>query len=208
MKKTIVLNLSSVERKRLKKIIELESDKDIKSHYNKVIAVCEVLLYYDEYKDIEEVVEETSLSRRSVYYYINKYLKDKNYMLKKSRPSTLEKYLDIIEKDFSLNPISSCEEAVKRVKELIGIEISRTQVYYFLKNNYFIKENGRYIQKKPDYSIEVDNLEECKDIILEYLDDNLPDNKNVAIKRIRRQFPLIKEEDYKIKKFLEKYWYF
>lgn len=206
MKKAIILNLSNVERKRLKRIIELESGKDIKSHYNKAIAVCEALLYYDEYKDIEKVVEETLLSRRTVYYYLNKYLKDKNYMLKKSHPSTLEKYLDIIEKDFSLNPISSCEEAVKRIKKLVGIEISRTQVYYFLKNNYFIKENGRYIQKKPDYSIKIDNLKEFKDEIIEYIETNPTDNEAVAVNRIRKQFPFLKETDKEIADFLSEEW--
>lgn len=206
MKKMIVLNLSNVERKRLKRIIELESDKDIKSLHNKVIAICEVLLYYDEYKDIEEVVEETLLSRRSVYYYLNKYLKDKNYMLKKSHPSTLEKYLDIIEKDFSSKPITSCAEAGTRIKELIGVDISRTQVYYFLKNNYFIKENGRYIQKKPDYSVKIDNLEDFKDEIIEYLDANPTDNKDIAVNRIRKQFPFLKETDEDIKDFLSKEW--
>lgn len=206
MKKTIVLNLSSAERKRLEKIRDLEEKKDKPSY--QVVAACDVPLYYDEYEDVETVAEFTVLSRRSVYYYLNKYLKDKNHMLKKSHPSTLEKYLDIIEKDFSSKPIASCEEAVKRIKKLVGIEISRTQVYYFLKNNYFTKENNRYIQKKPDYSVRIDNLEDFKDEIIKYLDANPTDNEIVAVNRIRKQFPFLKETDEDIIKFLQKYWLF
>lgn len=193
MRKLEPLNLTEKERERLSNIINSVNDDNIL-----VVIPCEIIYYYDLYMDINEIIEETGISRKTIFNYVKKYRKNKNFMFEnRKNHSNLDKYKEVIRRSFKNNPVSSYRKAQSRIKEVTGIDKSLTQVYYFLKrNNYKKNEEGYYtrngepsIKRKDTYLYQ--HIEE----IGKYIEQNPSDNKKVMINRVKNKFPEIKKEN-------------
>ena len=131
MRKLEPLNLTEKERERLSNIINSVNDDNIL-----VVIPCEIIYYYDLYMDINEIIEETGISRKTIFNYVKKYRKNKNFMFEnRKNHSNLDKYKEVIRRSFKNNPVSSYRKAQSRIKEVTGIDKSLTQVYYFIKRN-------------------------------------------------------------------------
>lgn len=199
------LNIDDKERKRLYNIIN-----NTKNHDISIIRPCKVIYCYDKYMNINDIIEETNVSRKSIFTYLKKYRKDKYFMFKNRKNSSrLDEYKDIIRNNFKNNPVHSYREATKRIKEITGIEISSTQVYYFLNNpgnNYKKNKNGNYTKNgEANTKIENTYLYQHLEEIGNYIDNNPSGEKRVIINRIRNKFPEIKEKDDVILEALKNY---
>ena len=87
MRKLEPLNLTEKERERLSNIINSVNDDNIL-----VVIPCEIIYYYDLYMDINEIIEETGISRKTIFNYVKKYRKNKNIMFEnRKNQSNLDK---------------------------------------------------------------------------------------------------------------------
>ena len=193
MRKLEPLNLTEKERERLSNIINSVNDDNIL-----VVIPCEIIYYYDLYMDINEIIEETGISRKTIFNYVKKYRKNKNFMFEnRKNHSNLDKYKEVIRRSFKNNPVSSYRKAQSRIKEVTGIDKSLTQVYYFLKRNndkkneegYYTRNGEPNIKRKDTYLYQ--HIEE----IGKYIEQNPSDNKKVMINRVKNKFPEIKKEN-------------
>jgi transposase len=87
-------------------------------------------------KDIAKIL---NISENTVRGYMYEYmeggvekLKETNFYKPKSE---LAEYRDIIEKDFSENPVSTLKEANERIQKLTGLQRSLPQISQFLKSS-------------------------------------------------------------------------
>ena len=193
MRKLEPLNLTEKERERLSNIINSVNDDNIL-----VVIPCEIIYYYDLYMDINEIIEETGISRKTIFNYVKKYRKNKNFMFEnRKNHSNLDKHKDIIRRSFKNNPVSSYRKAQSRIKEVTGIDRSLTQVYYFLKkNNYQKNKEGYYTRNgEPNIKRKDTYLYQHIEEIGKYIEQNPSDNKKVMINRVKNKFPEIKKEN-------------
>lgn len=193
MRKLEPLNLTEKERERLSNIINSVNDDNIL-----VVTPCEIIYYYDLYMDINEIIEETGISRKTIFNYVKKYRKNKNFMFEnRKNHSNLDKYKEVIRRSFKNNPVSSYRKAQSRIKEVTGIDKSLTQVYYFLKrNNYKKNEEGYYTRNgEPNIKRKDTYLYQHIEEIGKYIEQNPSDNKKVMINRVKNKFPEIKKEN-------------
>lgn len=198
------LKINSKERERL----EYQVDNESSDKY--IAKVCLVILLYNDEETIEDIMSATDLSRRTIFNYIKRYQKNKNFMFdkinndkkKRTNVSPLQKYYDVIVRDFNNNSIKTYKEAIKRIKELTGIKISENRLRVFFRKNDFIKDKntGRYIQRKA-LSYLYSNADEIERFIYDLIQYDY-DNKEI-IERIKTKYPLITESDEEIKKFIK-----
>lgn len=207
------LELNSYEKKWLSDVIEdICYNEEVKKN-------CRVILLYNELMDVDKVVEETGLSRRTIFNYVAKYRKDKRFMInqykkrKRTRLSELENFELQIADDFEKNPITSYQQATLRIKEITGISRSETQIKNFLKKHDFYKNvKGYYVQRQTErvknkkiISSNTSFLYENKDEIIRYVEDLLKEGDflidDVAV-MVKENFPLIMESRYELKKFI------
>jgi transposase len=87
-------------------------------------------------KDIAKILDISENTVRCyLYIYIDggiEKLKETNFYKPKSE---LAEYRDIIEKDFSENPVSTLKEANERIQKLTGLQRSLPQISQFLKSS-------------------------------------------------------------------------
>ena len=195
------LNLNEQEKYRLEQIIN-NNDEDYKKKQ-----CCEVIYYYDQLLDINSVINITGAKRRTIFNYLKKYREDRFFMNKFKNKSKLNIYKNNIVKDFKNNPIKTYSDAKTRIKKITGLELSLTQIYYFLINNGFKKNNNGYYTKNGIMNNKIKNsyLYEHLEEIGNYINDNPSSESHIIINRIRNRFPEVEESDYEILQALNDY---
>lgn len=165
MKQRIKLNLTEQQRCFLENVcnkyyVNLPTYDDI--YFNdvsflndKILRVCQAVLLYDKTQSIEEVSEKMGLNQRTIYYYLQTYRKDHNFMKKlpKRNVSELQKHFVLIRKEFNRGKIKTYKQAQEKIEELTGIKRGITQIRAFLNNNYFKKDKNGYIKCKYNLTI-------------------------------------------------------
>lgn len=96
-----------------------------------------VILLKSQGKDINTIMEQTKLSKRTIINYTNQYIntKFKGYFfhfIGNYKKSELNKFKEQIEEEFTERPPVTYKEATTRIKELTGLNRSETQVRHFL----------------------------------------------------------------------------
>lgn len=198
------LNLDIKEIERLKNIVaKYEIEYDIK-----IVTPCEIILFYNKYENIEDVMYETGLSRKTIFNHLKQYKEDKYYMFKRKSTSNLFKFRDKIADNFKKFPVKSYREAASRIAKITGIKKSTTQIYYYLINNGYEKnKNGYYTKNGVDntFPIKKDSyLYEHLEEIEKFINEQYVDNIEIMINRLKNHFPLIIENDIEIKNVIKK----
>lgn len=186
---------------------------------NEVKKICSVLLLYNKLMDIKKIEDAANVKRRTIFYYVAKYRKNKRFMIdnyskrKKTRVSDLDKFELKIADSFAATPIYSYKEATSTISKLTGISISEVQVRNFLiKHDFYKNKDGNYVQKNTDrvkkIKEKLDNsyLNEHKQEIIDFIDRYTTYNDLYSpyemIKVIREKFPQLKTADNILIKFI------
>jgi transposase len=92
-----------------------------------------------------EICKLAQISKPTLTEYLTEYKNNgiESFKIKKwkGQPSKLNDYIDIIDKDFEINPPKSINEAQERIEKLTGIKRSPTQIQIFIK-----KLNYKYLK--------------------------------------------------------------
>lgn len=207
MRKIKSLNIEQEEKDFLFDVVYGKNKDDYEIE---VQTICEILwLCADGDVNINDILMDIDVSRRTIFNYIAKYREDKRFMFnqkyRKVRSSELKKYEDIIIDNLNKNPIKTYKEAKERIKKITGIDRSITQIKEFLDYCKFKKKNGFYIQKKKKYLKKSSYFHEHINEITEFLENSTPNSMDMALRMLRKEFPLIEETDSKLKPFIEKH---
>lgn len=174
-----------------------------------IVKACEIIYYYNYYMDINKIIKDLYVCRKTIFNHIKQYREDKYYMFKLKNSSELNKYKDEIKKNFKDNPVRSFREAAVRIKDITGTKRSLPQIYNFLskENNYYIKNNDGYYTKNGEPNTKRKNtyLYQHLEEIGNYIEQNQSADEEIVINRIKNKFPEIKEEDNEILKALRDY---
>ncbi len=102
-------------------------------------------------KTIEQIINETKLSKRTIINYKNKWNENPFSFLHKNNynRSKLYNYRNEIKQEFNKNIAQSYKEASERIKMMWNIQISSTQVRSFFNKNRLYTKNA--ILKSGDY---------------------------------------------------------
>lgn len=207
------LNLDKKEIRRLNNIMDKYDE------YPEIFIPCEVILNYDKFLNIEELMEYIGCCRKTIFNYIKEYKKNKNFMIDRLNnrlyKSELDSYKIEIFKHIN-NKVKTLEEAKKIIKKITKLERSVVQIRVFLNKYGFYKNKKGYYSSKDINKIikdtenkkRISTLNSYKKEIIEFLDKELPTDLDVAINKIRRQFPNIEFNDIEIHDFLKDNYYF
>ena len=198
------LDIDDREENRLINIINKKDRYDLS-----IIIACEIIYYYNYYMDVNKIIEELGICRKTIFNHIKRYRKNKYYMFDNKNSSELNKYKDEISKNFKDNPVKSFREAAVRIKDITGIKRSLPQIYKFLskEDNYYAKNKDGYYTKNGEPNTKRKNtfLYQHLEEIGTYIEQNPSADEEIVINRIKNKFPEIKEEDYEILKALSDY---
>lgn len=199
------LDIDDKEKNRLINIIDNKNDR----YDSSIVTACLIIYYYNYYMDINKIIEELGVCRKTIFNHIKQYREDKYYMFKIKNTTELNKYRNDIRKNFKDNPVRSYREAVIRIESITGVKRSLPQVYNFLSqdDNYYFKNNdGNYTKSgEPNTKRKNTYLYQHLEKIGNYIEQNPSADEEVVINRIKNKFPEIKEEDYEILKALSDY---
>lgn len=190
-----------------------------RTHYGKGTGlrnvVAKVLLMYIKDHDISEIIEETKLSKSSVYNYISKYKSNKNFIYDIGRKPkqticSLEPYEFKIVVEFEKNHISSYKEAQECIFKITGIRRTIPRIYTFLTKHNFKKINGYYIQETTEKTIvkrlqyEKQFLNENIDEIKKFINDYHLHKKRGLASKIRKEFGIKYTSEYHLREYIRK----
>lgn len=159
--------------------------------------ICRALLMYNNDKDINQIIEETGISKRSFFNYKRKYSKDPYFMLREresTNNSILEKYTNQISDDFKQTHIKTYKQAQKRIEEITGIKRSETQIRNFLIKTGFKKnKNGNYNQRPSKKTIIFNIKNTClymkRDEVERFIDKTCPESPKIMIRKLKEKYP-------------------
>lgn len=125
-------------------------DEDLSFNDGRIQRVCEALCLFDKLQNVNEVAKQMNLSRRTIYYYLETYAKNPNFMRKrkKIRVSELQNYFGVIREEINNGKVKTYKQAQEIIENLTGIKRGRTQIRAFLNNNYFKKDANGYLKCK------------------------------------------------------------
>ena len=125
-------------------------DEDLSFNDGRIQRVCEALCLFDKLQNVNEVAKQMNLSRRTIYYYLETYAKNPNFMRKrkKIRVSELQNYFGVIREEINNGKVKTYKQAKEIIENLTGIKRGRTQIRAFLNNNYFKKDANGYLKCK------------------------------------------------------------
>lgn len=183
------------EKERLKNIV----NNTFQKYPHNVRLIAKVLFWYINDFDITEILEETKLSKSSIYNYINHYKKDKKFMYnmhkrQKQTISKLEKHQYKIVDDFETSNIRTYKEAQERIALITGINLSISRIFNFLIQHNFEKVDGCYRQIQTEKVIanriifEKVVLEVSVDKVKEYISDNHLESDYRLASKVRKAF--------------------
>ena len=185
MRKIYCLKLTDQEKERLKGII-----KNCNSKYGiqygdwvKTKNICRIILSVDEGFKAEDIAKNFGVGRTTVFNYINKYNKDKNFMVHQiKQPAILDNYEFEIADLLKGKNISSYKAAYEMIKETFNVNITYERTIKFLKSHDFIldKENRKLKHKRSNkvdqrrtlYKQQIiKKLKEKKSYLMEHIDE-------------------------------------
>ncbi len=125
-------------------------EKDHPFNDERIQRICRTLCLFDKLQDVNEVAKQMNLSRRTIYYYLETYAKNPNFMRKrkKIRVSELQNYFGVIREEINNGKVKTYKQAQEIIENLTGIKRGRTQIRAFLNNNYFKKDANGYLKCK------------------------------------------------------------
>lgn len=158
--------------------------------------ICRALLMYNDGKDINQIIEETGISKRSFFNYKRKYSKDPYFMLRERESpnnSILEKYVNQISDDFKQTHIKTYKQAQKRIEEITGIKRSETQIRNFLIKTGFKKnKNGNYNQRPSKKTIIFNIKNTClytkRNEVEKYIDELMPSSPTIMVNKLKERY--------------------
>ena len=146
----IKIELDNNQAKRLEEI--KNNDKKLKARKKAT-----VILHKSNNKSIEEIIDETNLSKRTIINYYHNYLKygikfihnKGNYV--KSSLSSVKGLFD----EFDENPPQTYGEASQRIKKLYGISLSESATRRYLNKMNIYTKNSRKVSRAIDTSLKI-----------------------------------------------------
>lgn len=162
--------------------------------------ICRALLMYNDGKDINQIIEETSISKRSFFNYKRRYFMDPYFMLRDRKPtnnSILEKYVNQISEDFKQTHIKTYKQAQKRIEEITGIKRSETQIRNFLIKTGFKKNKNGYYNQRPTGKTIITNIKNTclylkRDEVEKFIDRTCPGSPKIMVRKLKEEYPELK----------------
>jgi len=162
--------------------------------------ICRALLMYNDGKDINQIIEETSISKRSFFNYKRRYSMDPYFMLRDRKPtnnSILEKYVNQISEDFKQTHIKTYKQAQKRIEEITGIKRSETQIRNFLIKKGFKKNKNGYYNQRPTGKTIITNIKNTclylkRDEVEKFIDRTCPGSPKIMVRKLKEEYPELK----------------
>jgi transposase len=132
---------------------ELKKEKEHNPFYY-IRRRCEVVWLKSQGFKNKEIEKITGVTHGTVTNYLRIYrdsgisgLKTSNY---KGQPSKLHAYTELIKDSLEKKPPGSVKEAKERIKEITGLELSLTQIKYFMDSLGFKRRKVKQIPDKTD----------------------------------------------------------
>lgn len=130
MKKNLI-NLSIKEKKYIDNLINHNKNSRVQLR-------AKVIFLKSLRNDINTIMKETGLSKRTIINYTNEYVNSgysRQFFFKSNyNKSELNKYKELLVNEFKEKPPLSYSEGTFRIEKLTGIKRSQTQVRKFLNN--------------------------------------------------------------------------
>lgn len=140
----VKIKLDSKELSLINRIIESSST----SVTPKAKSKATVILMRHQGKDINSIIKQTKLSKRTVINYTNQYVNAKSkgmffHYRGERNQSELINFIDEIRNEFDRKPPLTYKQAVDRVEMVTGIRRSETQIRNFLNKNNIYTDHTR-----------------------------------------------------------------
>lgn len=185
------LHLNKQMKSNLRKILDYEIRKE------RTKTICKVLLKYDECLDIEQVIKETGVSRRTIFYYRKQFIKNNFFMLQEETKPTnfsiLKDYESVISENFRNQPVKTYKQAQARIEEITGIKRSETQIRNFLIRYNFKKDKkGNYNQPSKKVVIDRNIKNTClytrRNEVEKYIDELMPSSPTIMVNKLKERY--------------------